>query len=145
MNQPAAPQSPGPQQQVQHQQPVQVSAASVGVQPTIYLSQEPYCLQQVEYERIKRGQPAAAAASMSIFLTGIGAVLTVIAQEIAHITGHASAPDAVSTYVAAGTLLLSGIVWVIGKFLPNDYSSTMKSIGEHFKKSPVFRYFGNQP
>ncbi|ALP62841.1 hypothetical protein AN416_09680 [Paraburkholderia caribensis] len=124
---------------------MQVSAATVGVQPTIFLSQEPYCLQQVEYERIKRGQPAAASAAMNIFLTGIGAVVTVAAQEIVHLTGKASAVDPIALYSAIGTAVLSGIVWVIVKFCPSDYTTTMKAIGEHFKKSPVFRHFGNQP
>ncbi|MBR7979214.1 hypothetical protein [Burkholderia cenocepacia] len=145
MSQPTAPQPSGAQQNTQPPMSIHVTAAAVGVQPTIYMMQEPYCLTQAEYERIKRGQPAAAAAAMNILLTGIGGVVTVGAQEIAHLTGHAQAPDLIAILAVAGTVLLSGIVWVVTRLMQNDYGSTMKSIGTHFENTPIHRHFGNQP
>ncbi|MDF3081096.1 hypothetical protein [Burkholderia sola] len=120
----------------------QVPPASVAVTPKIYLQQEPYCLTEVEFDRIKGGQPVAITIFVNLLLTGAGAGLTLFGQAIASlVNGKTATLDLTAVWTAVATLVVAAIGWFGVRLIPGDYSRTMKAIRTHFKNTPITRHF----
>ncbi|HDR9078146.1 TPA: hypothetical protein QDA98_000696 [Burkholderia vietnamiensis] len=123
-------------------QPHQVPPAAVAVTPKIFLQQEPYCLTEVEFERIKGGQPVAITIFVNLLLTGAGAGLTVLGQAISNlVNGKTATLDSTALWTAIATLVVAAIGWFGARFIPGDYTHTMKAIRAHFKNTPITRHF----
>ncbi|MFL9881979.1 hypothetical protein PQR66_03010 [Paraburkholderia agricolaris] len=128
------------------QQPLQVPSSAVAIDPKIYIQQEPYYLTEVQYERIKAGQPMAITIFMNLLLTGAGAAFTVLGQAAANlVSGKSANLDPAAEWTAIVTIVVAALAWFGARFIPGKYKRTMKAIDDHFKTTPATRHFGGKP
>jgi hypothetical protein len=97
--------------------------------------QAEYLLREVEFERIKHGKPATYNWANSLALTAFGFGLSLLAK------GYSDAllitkGEWIALAVGVG---FSGILYVIGIYIPDNRKRVMKQIESHFENAPTQR------
>lgn len=97
--------------------------------------QAEYLLREVEFERIKYGKPVTFNWANSIALTTIGFGLNLLAKGYTNV-----AIISKGEWVAMSVgIVLSIVLYVIGRCLPNNRKKVMKKIEKHFEDAPTKR------
>ena len=101
--------------------------------------QEDYPLTAIDFDRIKSGKPVTFIWAHSIILTTVGFGLNLVAKGI---STWANVPQTISIgeWAALGIgIIVSIILYVVGRLLPNNRKIVMKNIETHFEKAPKRR------
>lgn len=118
-------------------QPLTVPLSDVAVAPQLFMFQPPYALSEAESIRLERGTSLAVTWSVNVFLTGLGAVISTGAPPLFQYFQHKQIViDAAQFSVASATAVISGLIWIVCKFIPGDYEKIMRKIRQHFEDNP---------
>lgn len=100
--------------------------------------QEDFALCEADYLRIKNRNSKVFNASLTFFLTTAGYLISILAKLYdIYIVGNKSI-DLKTWEITTVVLgfLVSLVLYIIGKFLPNDYRKVMNDIKTHFQNEP---------
>ncbi|MDY7841548.1 hypothetical protein UXA24_11260 [Aeromonas caviae] len=100
-----------------------------------------YQLTALEFEHIKNGKPVTFNWANSILLTVIGYGFSLAPRAVSKLTGAEKTISIANGEYITFLLGLGAavVLYAIGLLMPNDRRAVMKSIQEHFKKSPKQR------
>ena len=101
--------------------------------------QEDYRLCEADYVRLKTGKPMTLGWAMSILLATFGYSLSLIPKLLGELTGKPVEIAKAEWLTLLIGLCLSGLLYILGLYLPNERKAVMKDIENHFKKAPKSR------
>lgn len=110
-------------------------------EPTIGTLQADFGLCEADFLRIKNGYPKIVITAHSILLVAFGLGISILAKYIDKIVNNSKIlifPW--ETYGCIIALIISGFLYGIGFFLPNEKKKVMKDIENHFESSPRTRH-----
>lgn len=110
------------------------------LQPSISLSQDSFCLSEVDFIYIKNNKSATlyiAVSFFSAFMTGGVELL------IKYLDDSKNVPSEWTIKIILFGIIVSGIVWFVGFLCPSKHKKTMKKIEEHFKNAEIRREIRN--
>jgi len=103
--------------------------------------QEDFQLCEADFLRLKNDGTPLTSWSLNIFFASIGYGMSILPKWISEISGKTEKVSQSEWAVLALGLAMSLLLFIVGKFIPNEKKELLNRMTQHFKSAPKKRQF----